>query len=82
MLTLPPANSAWIPCPSLEGLLLESLCDSLQSWVTSGSHTYMLTVLRKSGLTVVAGCFLLGALGENLFLTSLPVPPVSIPPLL
>lgn len=37
MLAPPLANSAWIPCPSLECPLLESRCNDLQSWVTSGS---------------------------------------------
>lgn len=37
MLAMPLENSAWIPCPSPECPLLESHCDSLPSWVTSGS---------------------------------------------
>lgn len=74
MLALPLSISAWIPCPSLECLLLESRCDSLQSRVTSGSPRHPLTVLRKCGITVVAICSLLATLGENLFPAPLPAP--------
>lgn len=73
MLAPPLANSAWIPCPSLECLLLESRCNSLQSWVTSGSPRLPAPSPQEVWITVVAGCSLLGALGENLFTASLPV---------
>lgn len=66
MLAPPLANSAWIPWPSLECPLLESRCNGLQSWVTSGSP-------RLPAHSPQEVWHHSGALGENLFTASLPV---------